>query len=51
MSCKQSGVWVFVECRGGVVEGEELDPNPMLFPLFFFIMRSLLLGRRSFVQY
>ena len=33
MSCKQSGVCVYVECRGGVVEGEELDQN--LLPVFF----------------
>jgi len=36
-SCKQSGVCVLVKCRGGVVEGKELDPNPMpFFFLFFF---------------
>jgi len=29
VSRKQSGVCVFVECRGGVVEGEELGPNSM----------------------
>jgi len=33
VSRKQSGLCLFVECRGGVVEGQELDPNPM--PLFF----------------
>ena len=29
VSRKQSEVCVFVECRGGVVEGEELDQNLM----------------------
>jgi len=64
MSRNQSGVCVFVECRRGVVEGEELALNlaPFFFLLFFFfslffffffffIMRSLFLGTRSFVQH
>ena len=29
VSRKQSGLCVGVECRGGNVEGEELDPNPI----------------------
>ena len=49
VSGKPSAVCVYVECKGGVVEGEELDPNPMSFYLFF-IMCSLFLGTRSFVQ-
>jgi len=37
MSRKQGGVGVLVECRGGVVEGEELDPNlHLFFPFFYF---------------
>ena len=36
VSGKQSRVCVFVECRG-VVEGEELDTNLMLFFFFFFL--------------
>ena len=38
MSCNQSWVCVFEECMRGVVEGEELDLNPMSFfisSLFF----------------
>ena len=53
MSHKQRGVCIYVECRGGVVEGKELDPNLMSFfsfSFFFYIMRLLLLGTRSFVQ-
>ena len=54
LSRKQSGVGVDVACRGGgVVEGEELDPNPMSFSFFFsffYIIHSLFLGTRGFVQ-
>jgi len=59
LSRKQSGACAFVKCRWGKVEGEELDPNhsPFVFFLFLFlfllilfIMRSLFLGTRSFVQ-
>ena len=36
-SRKLSGVCVYVECRGWVVEGAELVPNVILFFLFFFL--------------
>ena len=42
-----------VECRWGEIEGEKLVPTSkrfFFFFSFFYIMRSLFLGTRSFVQ-
>ena len=44
VSCKESGVCVFVECRGGVVVGEELDLNLMPFFVFFFLLFFFTMG-------
>jgi len=50
MSCKQSWVCVYEECMRGVVEREELDPNPMSFFissllfLFFYQILNLFLA-------
>jgi len=42
VSRKQSGVCLFEESRGVVIEGKELDPNPMpLFFSFFFLSCAL----------
>jgi len=38
VSCKQRGVCVYVECKGGVVEGKKLDPNLMPFFYFFYFI-------------
>jgi len=38
LSCKQTRMCVYVECRGGVAEGEELGSNPKRFFLLFFFL-------------
>ena len=49
--CPGSKAGAEEECRGGKIEGEKLEPKLMPFFFFFFyIMRSLFLGTRSFMQ-